>query len=345
MGVRFRNRTIDGVTKTVDESTSQTLEVPRDARIQALTLCANIAVANATTTLTMTKRQLASIFTKIELIENGSTGRVSVDGARLYDMDYYMMGCEPVVWDVNANTTLGGTVSIAGSSTENVYIELPLLFRVNPKDDQDVAGLVNAYQMSSLDLSVTMGSAWRPASANLTITGGSSSMFVKVREVLGTDKEIMALANAKGFGNLWDVYYTSQQATLTTSANMLNSVDLETQALHQQIGMHQYDLSATDWVNDIVDRFKFQVTDQTGDVMLAEQTWEASVGDDLVTYGVPQAKDGFTIYDPEADVLGLNTFWMKKGDFRVYYNTGGTVSSGNDLLQFTYKSLRPSQVQ
>jgi hypothetical protein len=342
MAVRFRVRTLDSVTKEVGESASKTLEVPRDAYIQDIYLAVNLAVLNGTTAQTMTKRQLFSIFTKIELIENGTTGRVSIDGARFYDMMYEMLGAEPLVWVNNIAVGSGNTTfSVTDSTTSTIYFEVPLLFRTNARNEFDVSGVIPAFAFSSLDLSYSTGAGWRPANANLTITEATSSAHIKVREAVGRKEDIEALNKANGLDKFFDVYYQTQVFTITTSAGYANSIDLETSKIWQQISLSQWDNSGADWVNDIVDKVMFKLVTPVGEVELNNETFESMQGGDVVRYKINVPPKGFAIYDPENDVFGLDVRGAKKGDLKLYYTSGSTIQSGSDQLQVTYKGLLP----
>jgi len=116
---------------------------------------------------------------------------------------------------------------------------------------------------------------------------------------------------------------------------------LETGFLTQKIGIAGYDASATDWANDIISRYKIQISQSSlSDVSLAEVDFEDSQASDVQTSGIMKPGNGFTVWDAEVQGVGLNTMGLKKGDLKLYYNTGSTMASG-DLLDVIYKSLLP----
>lgn len=344
MPIRLYER---GLTTTgaMDESTTATLQVPRDRNISVLGLDVTCTIANgAMAASTLTPRQLFSIFDKISVNVNGSAGTLAnIEGGCYYDHIKYMMDKEPRIIDNEVPIDRNSNVSIAASSSEVVRFMIPIFFRNDINNDLDMSCLLDASALSSLEVEYTTRSGWAPANTDLTLTGASSNVRLWLKEVYGTPDEIAAQNAANGYKSFYNVFYRQQRnLSLVSSSSMAQSFDLLTGYVHQGVSFHSFDASAVDWVNDIVDRVNLKQTGTTvGDVDHFLEDWEQSQFEDGTEVRAAPSK-GMTMWDAGMKLGGLDARYLKQGDLKLFYNTGGTFASG-DGLSALYRSLLPAE--
>ncbi len=344
---RFYNRTLT-TTESLDEGITDYHILPRDRYISMLSLDVTMAVSNsAGSSQTITRRQLWSIFDSITLKVNGAVGNINVEGGRYYDFLCSILGKLPYFSDNKTPISDHDSISIGASATEVIKFSIPFFFRADLKNEYDVSSLLDARSLSSLELEYTTRSGWLPANTNLTINGASSNTKVTLKEIYASAETLESVNKLNGFEGFYNVYYTQQRdLSLTSSSSMAASVDLNTGYIHQHIGLHSYDTSAADWVNDIIERFKIVHSGtEIGDVVYEDVEWECSQAEDKMDDARDDAgHPGYTFVDFETKIGRLDArsaAGVKQGDIKLYYNTGGTFASG-DLLDVIYKSLLPA---
>ena len=337
----------------MDESITDSLEIPRDRLIDIVGLDVRLTLDNANVAAqTLTKRQLCSIFASLSININGGTGSYSgIDGGVYYDFLKHLLGHDPIVFDVNAPVDRDGTVSIAGSSTETVRFVLPFYFRDNLENENDVSSLLDSRALSALDLSYTTGAGWSPANTDVTIDGDNSTCNLYLKEVVGTQSELSAVNSLNGYPGFFNVFYRMQRdQALVTSAGLAQNIDMLTGFIHRQVGLATYDATACDWVNDIIDTISLKeiATGGANDIdHIVALDFEASQSEDAWDQG-SSVDAGFTVFNAASKVLegnqpigGLDMRGKKNGDLKLYYDTGATFAAG-DLADLIYKSLLPA---
>lgn len=328
-------------------STTVTLTIPRDRNISMAGIGVSATLANADmATVSLTKRQLYSIFDSISVNVNGGPGSLAgIEGGPYYDMVKYLLGRDPGMKVNGANIDREGTIDVPAMSSVVVEFMVPIFFRDSVNNLLDVSSLLDARSLSSLDITFTTRANFAPAST-VTITGAASSSYVFLQEVYALPEEIIARNKANGYGQFFNVFYRQQRnlPLVVPSAGLANSFDMLTGYIHQQISFSAFDTGSADWLNNIVDRIQLkQQGTAIGDVEYFNKLFTDSEREDSFTQSAGLA-NGMTLWDVATKLGGLDARALKQGDLKLFYNTGAGAAAG-DGLTILYKSLLPASVQ
>lgn len=335
------------------ESMSGDIQIPRDRLISKASLWCNILLANSTTVMSLTKRQLYSIFDSISLNVNGGAGPIAgIEGGVYYDFLKYHLGKDPAVFTGSASGWVdrGNTETItATTGTTNVMFEVPFYFRDQWTNKNDVSCLLDSRAASSLDFVFSTNSGWKAAQSTTTITEASSNVYLALDEVIATPAELQSLNKFHGYDQFYNTFLRQQKnQTLTTSTGFANSVDMLTGYIHRAIGIGAYDASAADWASAIISQYKIQeiATNGANDIdHVVDMDFEKTQVENSLDSNA-SVDSGFAVWDAAQEVLqgvgGLNMIGKKNGDLKFRYVTGGTLSSGNDGVSLLYRSIKPA---